>query len=205
MSIELAHDCDEMRAVPGWEGLYSVTADGRVWSHERLITSKDGRSWRQAGRWLVLLNTASGYHMVHLHRGEEKAQAMVHRLVAEAFLPRPRPDQKFVNHKDSHRTNNWSSNLEWCNQSENVLHGWRVGQREVTPAMRAVYAKAHAASRMFSYEEADAIRARVRAGEKQRHICKETGAAPATICRLVNGDTYTAYATPATTGENHAF
>lgn len=205
MAIELASDGDELRAVPGWEGLYSVTADGRVWSHERTIVTKAGRTLRRQGRWLALIENGSGYHKVHLHGANgAKKQLLVHRLVAAAFLPPPKPDQHFVNHRDSQRTNNWVTNLEWCNRSENAAHGWQEGLREVTEATRAAYTLGHAARRMFTYGEAQAIRERIRSGERQADICRETGASPATICNLNKGRTYTAYATPTTTGAANA-
>ena len=50
----------------------------------------------------------------------------VHRLVALAFYPidETRP---YVNHKDGCPEHNYLWNLEWCNNSENMLHAIRTG------------------------------------------------------------------------------
>lgn len=63
-----------------------------------------------------------GYLRVQI-TGETK---LVHRLVAEAFLP-IEAGKDFVNHKDGNKQNNNVSNLEWCTRSENMKHAYRMG------------------------------------------------------------------------------
>ena len=64
---------------------------------------------------------ASGY----LHVGINGKKHNVHRLVAQAFLPRP-PSEKHteVNHIDGNATDNRADNLEWVTRSENVQHSY---------------------------------------------------------------------------------
>ena len=47
---------------------------------------------------------------------------LLHVLIAECFLPPPRPDQTQVNHIDHNWSNNLLENLEWCTHQENMKH-----------------------------------------------------------------------------------
>ena len=102
-----------MRAIKGFEGLYGITEDGKVWS---FYTNKFIKH--------SMLNT--GYPMVTLWDGKKSHGRTLHRLVATAYLPNPQR-KPHVNHKDSDRTNPRLDNLEWCTRSENMKHGIASG------------------------------------------------------------------------------
>jgi len=56
---------------------------------------------------------------------------LVHRLVAELFVPNPKPDEyKIVNHIDGNKQNPVFWNLEWCNVSMNTEHGYNQAEVE---------------------------------------------------------------------------
>jgi hypothetical protein len=188
---------DEMRPIPGWEGLYSVTADGQVWSHSRAVTAGK-RKWMQGGRWLIQSLDPQGYPQVGLHRDGSQKSFKVHRLVALAWLPPPTGGREHINHKDSIRSNNRWTNLEWCTPAENNVHGWRIGGRVQTQAQRDAFNHCHEVRRAFSFEQVSAIRARVAAGEMQKSIALEFGVAKSTICHIVKGRNYQPI-----TGERH--
>lgn len=73
-------------------------------------------------RILKLRSRRDGYVDVKL----SYKRFLVHRLVAICFLDNPEQKQQ-INHKDGIRANNKLSNLEWVNQSENVLHAFSLG------------------------------------------------------------------------------
>jgi hypothetical protein len=52
---------------------------------------------------------------------------MLHRIIAEAFINNPE-NKKVINHINCDKKDNRIENLEWCSQSENVLHSVKLGR-----------------------------------------------------------------------------
>ena len=69
---------------------------------------------------------ASGYKEVVISHLGKKNYILVHRLIALTFLPNPN-NYRTVNHKDRNKTNNNIANLEWCSDSENLIHARNSG------------------------------------------------------------------------------
>ena len=92
---------------------YSITRDGRVWSSKRNIYLSAGL----AGK---------GYPMVVLWQYGKPYARLIHRLMAQAYIPNPE-NKPEVNHKDGDKTNNFLNNLEWATSRENRLHGYKLG------------------------------------------------------------------------------
>ena len=46
---------DELFPIKEYEGKYSITRNGKIWSHERIATSKR-RKWKINGRWSEYMN-----------------------------------------------------------------------------------------------------------------------------------------------------
>ncbi len=66
----------------------------------------------------------SGYLYVQLTDGKKNYVCLVHRLVAETFLPNPNK-LPIVNHIDECSVHNSVDNLEWVSYKENSNHGTR--------------------------------------------------------------------------------
>ena len=120
---------EEWRAIEGYEGLYEVSSLGRVRSIPHKFSfpnNKDG---------ILACSMASGYkHVVLSKKGKSKG-FLVHRLVASAFLIKPR-GRKQVNHKDENKLNNAVSNLEWVTPRQNLEHS-NVIKKLVKAAIKA--------------------------------------------------------------------
>lgn len=72
-----------------------------------------------------------GYAYVHLCKNCKDTAYLVHRLLAEAFIPNPL-NLPEVNHKDEIKVNNCVSNLEWCDAKYNSNYGTR-NKRKAKP------------------------------------------------------------------------
>ena len=64
------------------------------------------------------------FKYVSLSKRSRQTFKIVHRLVAEAFIPNPSGKSQ-VNHINGNKLDNIANNLEWATQSENMLHRYR--------------------------------------------------------------------------------
>ena len=111
---------EEWRDIEGYEGLYRVSNLGRVKS----LRDNHG-NYRE--KILSLKPNKQGYVEIVLYKNKEKEYFLVHRLVAEAFIPNPN-NLPEVNHKIDdfeHRSDNRVENLEWCTRDYNCNYGSR--------------------------------------------------------------------------------
>ena len=117
----------EWKKIPGFGDKYSVSTSGSVRND---VTGK------------VLKNTLmnDGYLCVHLSYQNHARMIMVHRLVAEAFLPNPN-NLPVVNHIDGDKRNPTIDNLEWVTFSDNSKHAYRVGLSHVSEKCKKAVSK----------------------------------------------------------------
>jgi hypothetical protein len=104
------------KPIIGFEGLYEVSNLGRVRSLRRkIIMSARKRN--------------DGYMSCTLSNGGIVKNKLIHRLVAEAFIPN-NEDKPEVNHVDGNKQNNFKNNLQWVTASENQRHSIKIGLRK---------------------------------------------------------------------------
>lgn len=101
-------------SVKGYEGLYEVSNQGNI--------------RRVGGKVLSPKPGKLGYKVVSLTMNGYFKKYLIHRLVADAFIPNPQ-DKPYVNHKDGNKSNNCVENLEWVTPSENIKHSYDYGLR----------------------------------------------------------------------------
>ena len=114
------------RDVVGYEGQYKVSSLGRVKRvpHERV--GRYGKRYKLIGEKLLTPQVIrKGYLRVHIGFKWEHTAFLVHRLVAEAFIPNPN-NYPQVNHKNSNKQDNRVENLEWCTNEYNYHYGDRI-------------------------------------------------------------------------------
>lgn len=123
-SIEIWKD------IKGYEGLYKVSNLGRVKNVVSTTRKGKGNYARperiKAQRAMQSKkNKNVKYYGVALSKNGEVKTKLVHRLVAEAFIPNTQ-GKPFVNHKNGNGFDNNVNNLEWCTNSENQMHAVTV-------------------------------------------------------------------------------
>ena len=62
-----------------------------------------------------------GRARINLCKNGTKYAILLHRLVAEYFIPNPQ-NKPYINHIDNNPSNNNIQNLEWCTQKEKMQH-----------------------------------------------------------------------------------
>jgi hypothetical protein len=98
---------EKYRSVPGYEGYYSVSNYGRVFS-------------QYYRRHLKPRPDKDGYLRCVLCKNGEHKDMKIHRAVAMAWKPRSDPEKYSVNHIDGNRKNNYVGNLEWVDALTNL-------------------------------------------------------------------------------------
>ena len=111
------------KPIEGYGNHFEVSNYGRV----RRIS---GGRWPCFNRELSYRIAPNGYILVTLRFNDGQKSIVVHRLVAEAFVPNPHR-APFVNHIDGNKRNNCASNLEWVTAKENMAHAIRTGLRKM--------------------------------------------------------------------------
>lgn len=107
--------------VVGWEGIYKVSNLGRVRSLNRHVKGKMRNGKDIKGRILIQRYDKDGYLTVHLRDAntERNKLCKVHRIVAEAFIPKIEGKDS-IDHINSIRDDNRVENLRWCTNKENI-------------------------------------------------------------------------------------
>lgn len=112
------------RAHPGISGI-EVSTLGRVRTLDRVVASKGNGTRLVKGRILKQCDDR-GYLQVYFRVNGKHIGKLVHRLVAETFIPNPE-NLPQVNHLDCNRTNNNVENLEFCTASYNNQYKEKFG------------------------------------------------------------------------------
>jgi hypothetical protein len=100
-----------MKDIPGYEGLYAVTKDGRVLSHVR-------------NKFLSLVKHHTGYYILGLSKNGKRKNMYIHKAMAITYLGK---SKLVTNHKNGIKTDNRLVNIELCTVKENNHHAARLG------------------------------------------------------------------------------
>jgi hypothetical protein len=129
-----AHMKEVWKAIPGYEGIYEVSDQGKVRSLDRAIfcSGKVKGSYLSRKKGRMLRPGPSNYGHLSVVLGRRNTR-MVHDLVLRAFMGAPTAKQE-CRHLNGDPTDNRLANLRWGTRSENILdavsHGtWMTPER----------------------------------------------------------------------------
>ena len=115
------------KPVVGYKELYEVSNFGRVRSLDRI----DSNNHPLKGVILKPYISNSGYLLVGLYKQQKRDRKLLHRLVAEAFIPNP-DNKPEIDHINTDKTDNTvflnedgsinyeKTNLRWTTRKENI-------------------------------------------------------------------------------------
>lgn len=125
--------------IPGWEGYYDVSDQGRVRSVDRVILRSTGVEARLRGKPKTPRDT--GHQLVAgLHRDNFGINLFVHVAVLTAFVG-PCPDGMEGCHWDDDYRNNRLGNLRWATHADNMADKLRNGNND--RAVKTVCRRGH--------------------------------------------------------------
>ena len=110
-------DNQELIPIAGFEGRYSITKNGDVYSH-------------RFKKFIHPYPTPKGYMQVRLLNSDGIHYLYVHRIVCYAFNGKPLEEQE-VNHINFDRKDNRAENLEWVSRKENIQKSWAAGRMPI--------------------------------------------------------------------------
>lgn len=165
-------DGEEWKDVVGYEGLYKVSNLGRIRSF--VLGGKNGCIISQS-------KTRQGYKRLALSKNGILTRFLVHRLVANAFIPNPQ-NKPTVNHINGDKGDNRVCNLEWATQSENNRHAYKTGLHVITKKQYELLANGV----KITKKQVREIRCLYQSGKSQIELHKIYGVSRAQICRIVN-------------------
>lgn len=111
--------------IPGYEGWYEASDQGRIRSVDRVVTDRRGRQLRQKSKVLSQAND-NGYRKVALSQNGRLRTFAVHRLVMLTF-DGPRPEGMEVHHRNNTRHDNRLENLEYVTPRRNTREAIKAG------------------------------------------------------------------------------
>lgn len=167
MSDAISTAVEQWRPVPGYEGRYEVSDQGRV------------RSLIGTPKLRKLTINIDGYRTVNLHGGPKRHWFFVHRLVLIAFVGSA-PERHECNHKNGIKTDARLENLEWVTPQENVQHSYDVLNRYCVKGSNHGLAK-------LNEEQVLEIRKLYAIGVMQKDIGSKFGVKQGTIQQIVRG------------------
>ena len=168
---------EKWKDIPGYEGKYQASTEGRIRSVDRLVRGKchyTGKEFYRCMKGRILRPgrfCKSGHVSVVL--GHDAIGSPVHKLIMITFIG-PIPDGMEVLHINGNPTDNRLSNLRYGSRTENILDVYRQG---------GIWRK-------LSIEDVEAIRFGLWCGIKGSELARMYDVSQGTISKIKTRGTF---------------
>lgn len=148
--------------IPGYEGLYEASTDGRIRTSKGKTTQNKKfpkRVWKQrelkySKRYRHQKSSNYDY-MVTLWKDNKPHKYLVARLIAATYHGNYLDTNLTVNHIDGNSLNNNASNLEWLTRADNIKYGFKNGQYLSNTKRLTIMSEFGIVVKLDSYSETD--------------------------------------------------
>lgn len=170
----------EWRPVPGFEGCYEVSDDGRVRSLDRRVRTATGTRLVQ-GQQILCRTNDKGYRHVHLSRDNKVRVWRICRLVLETFRGKAPTPKYEASHLNGDRSDDRVENLVWETHQENQS---RIKQHGTSPL-----GERHGNS-LLTRDQVLTIKGQLAAGEEHEKIASAFGISRSAVGDINTGRTW---------------
>ena len=190
-----------MKDIKGYEGLYAITRDGRIWSYPKPCSSING-IWLKQSKITTKRIIKKDYQAwtVLLYKDNKAKRFLSHRLVGLTYIPNP-DNLPQINHKDGNPLINDVDNLEWSDGFGNMQHAQENGlipqhtekqtETRIRNGKKTGAINGMKSRRMFTMAEADCIRKIHRITKKSyRSIARAYHCTANTVINICNNKSY---------------
>jgi hypothetical protein len=163
--------------IPGYEGLYEVSTNGRVRSYHNF-------GWQKRKNPVILKPHISvyGYPQISLCKDKAVRNVNIHRIVAMVFLPTPPYSNMQIDHINGIKTDNRVSNLEWVTPRENTMRSLALGLKPT--------GERHGMSKLTERDVLDMRFLYKQGGYTHRGLGKMFGVSHCVVGRILRGESW---------------
>ncbi|MGC8803265.1 MAG: NUMOD4 domain-containing protein [Bacteroidales bacterium] len=173
-SKQLSAEREIWKSIPYTDHKYEISNFGRVKSYCQ--NPKKGK--------ILKPSKIGGFYVVSLKVKGKSRHFLVHKLVAEAFVPKEKESDEAVIHLDWDKTNNYYKNLKWVSKNECYQRMHKKLQEDRKKKGKVVtYSKLKA-------EEVSLIKSMLARGVKQKLIAKMFCVSEMQITRIKKGENW---------------